>query len=314
MMLGETEFRHQVESSIRPFRDVLLGLFFVGIGMRFDIGALPPIWGWAVGGALLLLISKTVIVALLVRRSGVDSQVAWRTGLLLSVGGEFGLALIAIALDSSVIDARMGQILITAVLLAMVGGALLIRFNGLLARLIARSPRAVRADSAEPLPTVPEQFVVIGGYGRVGHTLAVLLQARGIPFIAFDSDSRRVAFGRQEGHPVSYGNFSDPELLAAIRVDRAEMVLVTVDEGPTTLRIVAHLQRTCPQVPVIARARDIDSRLLLLEAGATHAYPETIEASLQLGGTALRMLGVPGSEVEDILRDVREGNYQPVRE
>jgi CPA2 family monovalent cation:H+ antiporter-2 len=314
MMLGETEFRHQVESSIRPFRDVLLGLFFVGIGMRFDPASVPPIWVWAVTGALLMLVSKTVIVALLVRRSGIDPLVAWRTGLLLGVGGEFGLALIAISLDSGVIDSRMGQILITSVLLAMVGGALLIRFNGPLGRMIVRPPRAPEEGGAEPLPAIPEQYVVIGGYGRVGHTLAVLLQARGIPFIAFDSDSRRVAFGRREGHPVSYGNFGDPELLAAIRVDRAAMVLVTVDEGPTTLRIVSHLQRTCPHVPVIARARDIDSRAHLLEAGATHAYPETIEASLQLGGTALRMLGVPGDEVEGILRDVREGNYQPVLE
>lgn len=314
MMLGETEFRHQVESSIKPFRDVLLGLFFVGIGMRFDPAAVLPIWHWAVAGALLMIASKTVIVALLVRRGGTDALVAWRTGLLLGVGGEFGLALIAIALDASVIDTATGQILITSVLLAMVGGALLIRFNGPLARAIARSSHAALPPGTDPPPEVPERYVVIGGYGRVGHTLAVLLQARGIPFIAFDSDAQRVAWGRSEGHPVSYGDFGDTELLAAIRVEQAAMVLVTVDEGPTTLRIVAHLQRTCPQVPVIARARDLDSRAQLLRAGATDAFPEIIEASLQLGGAALRMLQVPPDEVEAILLGVREGNYLPVLE
>lgn len=140
MMLGETEFRHQVESSIRPFRDVLLGLFFIGIGMRFDPSAIPPIWHWALLGALLILASKTLIVALMVRRSGVEAQVAWRTGLLLSVGGEFGLALTAIALDSNVIEMQLGQIAITSVLLAMIAGAVLIRFNGVIASRLVKVP------------------------------------------------------------------------------------------------------------------------------------------------------------------------------
>ena len=129
MMLGETEFRHQVESSIRPFRDVLLGLFFIGIGMLIDPAAIPRIWHWALLGALLLLASKTLIVAALVRKSGIDAVTAWRTGLLLAVGGEFGLALLAIALDFNAIDVELGQIALTSVLLSMIAGSLLIRFN-----------------------------------------------------------------------------------------------------------------------------------------------------------------------------------------
>ncbi|MDD2929694.1 MAG: cation:proton antiporter, partial [Sideroxydans sp.] len=127
MMLGETEFRHQVESSIRPFRDVLLGLFFIGIGMRFDPASIPPIWHWALLGALLIVLSKTLIVAVMMRRNGIDAAVAWRTGLLLAVGGEFGLALIAIALDSEVISVELGQVAMTSVLLSMIAGAVLIR-------------------------------------------------------------------------------------------------------------------------------------------------------------------------------------------
>jgi len=134
MMLGETEFRHQVESSIRPFRDVLLGIFFTGIGMRFDPAAIPPIWHWTLLGALLILVSKTLIVAAMMRNSGIDALVAWRTGLLLAVGGEFGLALIAIALDSGVIDEKLGQIAMTSVLLSMIAGAILIRFNRAIAK------------------------------------------------------------------------------------------------------------------------------------------------------------------------------------
>jgi len=160
MMLGETEFRHQVESSIRPFRDVLLGLFFVGIGMRFGPAAIPPIWHLVLIGALLIVASKTLIVAALVRRAGLDRQGAWRTGLILGVGGEFGLALVAIALDSGVIDMQLGQVAITSVLLSMVLGAALIRFNGKVAGWLAEQPPGETSAEAE-LPEIPERQVVI---------------------------------------------------------------------------------------------------------------------------------------------------------
>lgn len=312
MMLGETEFRHQVESTIRPFRDVLLGLFFIGIGMRFDPAAIPPIWHWTLLGALLILASKTLIVAAMVRRTGIDARTAWRAGLLLSVGGEFGLALVAIALDSKVIDAQLGQIAITSVLLSMIGGALLIRFNGAIATRLAAAP-AAEAPSAAELPEAERQ-VVIGGYGRVGHTIAVLLHSSGVPFVAFDTDPKRVAQGRADGHAVSYGDLSDPELLAAIHVERAALVVITIDRPATALRAMTCLRRICPQVPVIARARDLESSTRLMEAGAVHAYPETIEASLRLGATALQILRVPSENIDEVIQGVRDWGYKPVLE
>lgn len=313
MMLGETEFRHQVESSIRPFRDVLLGLFFIGIGMRFDPAAIPPIWHWTLLGALLILASKTLIVATMVRMSGVDIQTAWRSGLLLGVGGEFGLALVAIALDSGVIDMELGQIAITSVLLSMIAGAVLVRFNGVIASRLASISRA-EAPAMPAVLDTPEQRVVVGGYGRVGHAIAVLLQSCGVPFVAFDSDPKRVAQGRADGHPVSYGDISDPELLATIHVERASLVVITVDRPSTALRAMSHLSRMCPQVPVIARARDLETSTRLLEVGALHAYPETIEASLRLGETALQMLNVPAEDIDQVIQGVRDWGYKPVLE
>lgn len=313
MMLGETEFRHQVESSIRPFRDVLLGLFFIGIGMRFEPAAIPPIWYWTILGALLILASKTLIVAAMVRRIGVDPQVAWRSGLLLSVGGEFGLALIAIALDSSVIDMQLGQIAITSVLLSMIAGAVLVRFNGEIATWLASAPRA-DAPAIPELPETPQRLVVIGGYGRVGHTIAVLLHSSGVPFVAFDTDPKRVAQGRADGHSVSYGDISDPELLSAIHVERASLVVITSDGSTTALRAISYLRSTCPQVPVIARARDLEASTRLLDAGAVHAYPETIEASLRLGATALQILQVPSEDIDQVIQGVRDWGYQSVLE
>lgn len=311
MMLGETEFRHQVESSIRPFRDVLLGLFFVGIGMRFDPAAVFSIWHWAVAGALLILVSKTLIVAAMARKSGMDTLVAWRTGLLLAVGGEFGLALVAVALDSGVIGMQLGQIAMTSVLLSMIVGALLIRFNGVIATRLAGAPRGDMPDMPE-LSGDAERQVVIGGYGRVGHTVAVLLQSSGVSFVALDTDPKRVAQGRSDGHPVLYGDISDPGLLAALHVERAALVVITVDQAEAALRTLAYLRKLCPHVPIIARARDMETSAQLLAAGATHAYPETIEASLRLGAAALQILRVPADDIDSVIQDVRDWNYRPV--
>ncbi|NMH17105.1 sodium:proton exchanger [Tepidiphilus sp. B18-69] len=313
MMLGETEFRHQVESSIRPFRDVLLGLFFIGIGMRFDPTAIPPIWHWALVGALLILASKTLIVAAMLCRTGVDNQVAWRTGLLLSVGGEFGLALIAIALDSNVIEGQQAQIAITSVLLSMIAGAVLIRFNGVIASRLVSTSHA-ETPSIPELPETSEQQVVIGGYGRVGHTIAVLLHSFGIPFVAFDIDPKRVAQGRADGFPVYYGDISDPELLAAIHVERASLIVLTTDDPTKALHALAYLRRNCPQVPVVARARDLETSAKLLQAGAVYAYPEAIEASLRLGAAALQILRVPSDVIDQEIQGIRDLGYKPVLE
>lgn len=312
MMLGETEFRHQVESSIRPFRDVLLGLFFVGIGMLFNPAAIPHIWYWAVLGALLILISKILIVAVLVKKSGMDLSDAWRTGLLLSVGGEFGFALLAIALDSRVIDTDLGQIILTSVLFSLIGGSLLIRYNEAIAKLLS-GHRTLPHPLPESLIDSSEQ-VLIGGYGRVGHTVAVLMQERGIEFKAFDTDPERVAEGLAEGHPVAYGDISDPELLSAIRAERASLVVMTVDDSEQALRAVSFLRKISPDLPIIVRAKDAEASMKLLEEGATHAYPEAIEASLSLGATALQMLDVASEEVEQLIQSVRDRNYKPILE
>lgn len=313
MMLGETEFRHQVESSIRPFRDVLLGLFFIGIGMLIDPASLPQIWHWALLGALLLLVSKIIVVVLIVRRSGMDALAAWRTALLLAVGGEFGFALLAIALDNQVVDAQTGQIVLNAVLFSLIGGVLLIRHNHAIAAWLAPPP-ATAEPLADRLSGFPVPQVLIGGYGRVGHTIAVLLKSSGVDFVAFDSDPKRVQQGRSDGHAVLYGDIADAELLTAARAEKATLAIITVDSHSVALRAVAALRQHCPQVPVIARARDLVASSALIEAGAVHAYPETIEASLRLGATALRMLRIPTLEIDQMLQDIRDWDYQPVIE
>ncbi len=312
MMLGESEFRHQIESSIRPFRDVLLGIFFVGIGMRFDPGALLSVWMWVLGGAALILLSKALIVFLLVKR-GADTTTALRTGLLLSVGGEFGLALIAIALDARVIEHGLGQILIGSVLLAMVLGAAVIRFNGRLAALLSPKPKAA-AVVAEPLPAADAQTVLLAGYGRVGHTIAVLLRASGVRCVVFDADPRRIAQAREDGFEAFVGDVSDPELLVAIKAGQAALLALTLTDSAAALRATRLVAQKFPGLPVIARARDLATSSALTAAGATLAYPELIEASLRLGAAVLNHLAVPHENVDELIQDVRDEGYRPVAE
>ena len=313
MILGDTVFRHQIESSIRPFRDVLLGLFFVGIGMRLDPSAIPPIWHWALLGALLILLSKVLIVAAMLRYKKMEPQLAWRTGLLLSVGGEFGLALVAIALDATVLTIQYGQIAISSVLLAMIFGAILIRFNGAIsALLVKKSNDETNIPIDMPDVNIAEQSVIVAGYGRVGHTVSVLLEASNIPFIAFDANINRVLQGKVDNHPVIYGDISDPTLLHTLHVERAALVIITVDNSDTALQMIHYLRRTCPQIPIIARARDIETCKQLLQAGAINVYPETVEASLLLGTTALEILQIPPHNIEQVIQDLRAKGYKPI--
>jgi CPA2 family monovalent cation:H+ antiporter-2 len=272
-----------------------------------------PIWHWTLLGALVILSSKLLIVTALVLRIGVDIQVAWRTGLLLSVGGDFGLALVAVALDANVIYQELGQILIASVLLSMIAGAFLIRYNSVIAPWLARAPRDETPTEPQVLD-IPEHQVVIGGYGRVGHTIAVLLHSSGVPFIAFDNDPNRVAQGRADGFQVFYGDISDPGLLSAIHIERASLIILSIDQFNTSLGTITWLRHKCPSVPIIARARDLETSSQLLAAGATHAYPEAIEASLRLGATALEILRVSSDDIEAVIQDVRDWGYRPVVE
>lgn len=314
MMLGETEFRHQVELSISPFRDVLLGLFFVGIGMRFDPLAIPPIAHWALLGALLIMASKTLLVTALLRLRAIEYPVAWRSGLLLAVGGEFGFALVVIASDANVIDTQLAQIAMTAVLLSMIGGAFLIRWNALIATWLAgASGDGSPGEFADSIDS-DRQCVVIGGYGRVGHAVAVLLQSNGIPILVFDTDSQRVQQGRADGFNVHYGDIGDRRLLEVIGVARARLVVISIDQRETVLQAVSLLHDLAPHLPVVARARDLETSARLRQAGAIHAYPEGIEASLRLGAAALQELDIASEEIDRLIQEIRDRGYRPVLE
>jgi CPA2 family monovalent cation:H+ antiporter-2 len=319
MMLGETEFRHQVEMTIRPFRDVLLGLFFVGIGMLFDPAALPRVWHLALAGAVVLLTSKTLLVAFMVRKTGIDRLTAWRTGLLVAVGGEFGLALLAIALGANVIDVSLGQLALTSVLFSMIAGPFIIRYNHAIAsrfvRNAAQPEETVDVTALNPDATAHLQsHVIICGYGRIGQNVARLLGEEKIPFIALDLDSVLVREAHTAGEPVYYGDATQHDILDALGLERARLVVISHDDVAAALKVLHYLKVVRPDLPVMVRTRD-ESRVEELEsAGALEVVPETLEAGLMIASQALLLLDVPLSRVMRRIEKQRSSRYRLMRE
>jgi glutathione-regulated potassium-efflux system protein KefB len=232
---------------------------------------------------------------------------------MLAQGGEFGFVLFSSARALRVIDDATFIVAIGVISVSMLATPLLVQAGDALARRAGRllpegDEYRYHAGTGES-----EARVILGGYGRVGHTVATLLQSSGVPFLAFDTNPAHVARGKADGFPVYYGDIGDLELLTAAGVQHAALVVLTVDHTATALRAVSHLRNNNPKLPIIARARDLKAAGDLLQAGATQAFPEAIESSLTLGANALSMVGMPVDDVAQLLQGVRKANYNLVR-
>jgi len=317
MVLGETEFRHQVETTMRPFRDVLLGLFFIGVGTLINPAALATIWQWALLGAIVLMLVKGSLVAALVRRAGIDMRTAWRTGALLAVGGEFGFALLALGLQSRLLDDAIGQIVLASVLFSMIVGPVLIRYNEAIARWLSPLPPAVvDPSSSRNLPeTAPlADHVLLAGYGRVGQSLGHFFESEQIPYVALDLDADRVREARLAGERVHFGDSAQGELLEALGLSTARLVIITHDDTAAAMRSLQYIRSRHPALPVMVRTRDQSAVEELRAAGATEVIPETLEAGLMIASQALLQLGVPLARVLRRVQAERAGHYRHLRE
>ena len=317
MMLGETEFRHQIESTIRPFRDVLLGLFFVSIGMLVDPRVLPGIWHWALAAAAVMLVVKAILVTALVRASGLDRPTAAKTGITLAVGGEFGFALLALAIGANVVDTAAGQVTLTAVLASMIAGPLLIRHSHALATLVGAHRLQERIDA--PPPNVPQtaalhDHVIVCGYGRIGQNVGHFLEQESIPHVALDLDPARVREAHTAGEPVYYGDSAERDMLEAVGLAGARLVVVSHDDVGAALKTLHAVRDLRPELPVMVRTRDETRVDELMRAGATEVVPETLEAGMMIVTHALLLLDVPLARVLRRVRDVRVDRYRLMRE
>ncbi|MBB2495856.1 monovalent cation:proton antiporter-2 (CPA2) family protein [Aquipseudomonas ullengensis] len=311
MLLGESHYRHQIEADIRPFRDILLGLFFVSVGMLIDLRLFTEHGGLILLATACLLGIKGLLVAALVRLRGESGETAWRSGLALAQAGEFFFALVAVMSQQKLLDADTSRLLLAAAFCSMALTPLLLR----LAPHLAVRLRQVQGQpsSLEDIASHGAELsghVVICGYGRVGQSIGRFLQREQLSFIALDDDPVRVEEASAGGDSVHYGDSRRPELLVAVGIARAHLLVVAVDKTDVALHIVQQARQHCRDLPILVRTRD-DSRLAELQAaGATEVVPEVLESSLMLASHALVMLGVAEQRVQEHMNQVRGSRYR----
>jgi CPA2 family monovalent cation:H+ antiporter-2 len=312
-VLGETEFRAQVASDIRPFRDVLLGLFFVAVGAELAPRPVLHAFPLLLAAALAVVVFKVLSTAAVVRSGGRDAETAWRTGFALSGAGEFGLVLLALASPRVLGRTDLRTLGLGVLVLSLALNAVLLQNNARLARLALGRKVPAAEDDLLPKNEERSEHVILCGFGRVGQNLARFLEANAVPYVAVDLDPGRVRQARRAGDEVFYGDAREPRVLEILGLARARALVVTYDDVPRALEILTQVRRVRPDLPVLVRTRD-DSRLLeLQEAGATEVVPETLEASLMLAAHLLHWLGVPTARVLRQIREVRDRRYALLR-
>lgn len=297
LLLAETEFRHEIEVNIEPFKGLLLGLFFMSVGMGIDYRIVGHEALWISATVLGLFLLKSVITASLCLIFGLPRHTSLEAGLLLGQGGEFAFVVVGLAMTLKLIPADLGQFMLIVTGLTMVVTPLVAHTAGrLAARLESRATTVFQEGNLEQLGEI-EGHVIIAGYGRVGHILGRTLDADGIPFLALDTSPNGVAHARSQGKPVYYGDASRLEMLRRAHAETARVLVLTMDDAEAAEHVVRVVHSEIPQLPIIARARDADHASLLYSLGAQEVILETVEASLQLAGRTLQLVGTQ----EDII-------------
>jgi CPA2 family monovalent cation:H+ antiporter-2 len=308
VFLSETEYRHQVEADIRPFRGILLGLFFITVGMSIDITLIQSELTQITLLVIVLMVGKSIGTAALCRGFGLPLGVSVRVGLLLSQGGEFGFVLFLAAGALGLLTTETTQILLAGVTLTMVATPVMAYLGEQFSLLWARREEVPVAGVGEIREDLHDH-VLIAGFGRFGQAVAKILSAGGISYVALDLDADRIAACRAKGIPVFFGDSSQIEILSSAGASRARGAVVTIDQPATADRIVAIIHQFSPDLPIFVRARDLLHSRRMEKEGATQAVPETLEASLQLGAIAMTSMGVSSDEVMGIIQGLRKDNY-----
>ncbi|HEX6722029.1 MAG TPA: cation:proton antiporter [Burkholderiaceae bacterium] len=313
MLVAETEYKHQVETDIRPFHDVLLGLFFITIGMRLDWRPLIDQWLLVLLLTLLPVVAKAALVAVLARAFGASPGVAIRTGLYLAQAGEFGFVLLALGVQNQLLVGDWMSPVIAAMVLSMLATPLLVMWSGRIVMRLSSSDwmlQSVQLTSIAKKAMRTESHVIICGYGRTGQHLARLLEREGIAYMALDLDPDRVRQAAAAGQSVVFGDAARLRSLMAAGLVRASAVVVSYPDTPSALKILQLVHEHAPRVPVIVRTIDDSDLPKLREAGAAEVVPEALEGSLMLAAQALALVGVPMQRVIRITRDARDARYR----
>lgn len=316
MLISETEYRHQVEEDIKPFRDVLLGLFFITIGMQLNARTVLAHWQLVLLLLTVPALAKFVLIAGLSRAFGSPGGVAIRTALALMQAGEFGFVLLLQARRLNLVDAELYEPVVASLLLSMLAAPILIHYSEAIAVRLSSSEwlrQSLALTEIARRNMQVEAHVIVCGFGRSGQSVCRLLAEEGISYLALDLDPDRVREASEAGQPVAYGDVTRREVLVTAGVVRARALVITFAHVPSAHKVLHFARGIAPQLPVIVRTHDDSALDALQQSGATEVVPEVIEGSLMLASQTLLMLGVPVARVLRRLRAAREQRYHLMR-
>jgi CPA2 family monovalent cation:H+ antiporter-2 len=314
MLISETEYRFQVEEDIKPFRDVLLGLFFITVGMMLDLHLVLERFGSVLVLFALLVAGKFALIAALSRLFGAAPGTALRVGLALAQGGEFGFVLLPLA--AGVVAPDMLQPLLAAMILSMLATPFLIGASDRIVMRFTRSEwmlRSLELHRIAQRSIEVEKHVIILGYGRNGQRMARLLDAEGVRYVALDLDPERVREAAAAGDTVVFADSARREALIAAGIMRASAIALTFSDAAAAVRVLTHVRALNPSLPVVVRARDEADIERLTAAGATEVVPEAFESGVMLASHTLVLAGVPLSRVMRRVAQVRDEQYDLLR-
>jgi monovalent cation:H+ antiporter-2, CPA2 family len=316
MLISETEYKHQVETDIRPFHDVLLGLFFITIGMLLDWRQVAQSWPLVLLLTVVPVLFKMGLVALLAKGLGASNGVSLRTGLYLAQAGEFGFVLLTLAQQSALVPPALINPILASMVLSMLATPFIIMYSNRIVMKLVSSEWLMQSLQMTTIARKSiniDKHVIICGYGRCGQNLARMLDQEHIPSMALDLDPDRVRQAAAAGDSVVFGDAARLQALMAAGLARASAVVVTYLDVPSAMKVLAHIRAHAPQVPVIVRTQDDHDLEKLQAAGATEVVPESIEGSLMLASHALALVGVPMRRVIRTVQDQRDARYNLLR-
>jgi CPA2 family monovalent cation:H+ antiporter-2 len=312
LLIAGTEFKPQVESDIMPFKSLLLGLFFMTVGMSLNMDMLLTRFISIVAITIALMTVKTIIIMLLCRLFHFNLSTSVRVGLLLSQGGEFAFILFSLAGRSGIINNELAQVLLVVVTMSMAFTPLVTKLGQKIANELEKRSLSYSENMAEETLDL-RQHVIISGYGRVGHTVAKLLENENVPYVAIEMDSFLVTRERKNGIPIYYGDTARMHVLKSLGVERARAMIITHNDTRVALQTIHAVRDLNSELPIVARARNIEQVHKLEKAGANLAVAEMFEVSLQLGGSLLKEIGVSDHEISRIIEVFRAEDYALTR-
>jgi CPA2 family monovalent cation:H+ antiporter-2 len=310
MMLGESQYKHQLEADIRPYRDILLGLFFVTVGMKLNISVVFSSPLIIISLLVCFMVVKVLVIVLLAKRAGESSKDAWAAGIMLAQMGEFGFVLIALASQVEVLTETTASILLGTGVLSMAITPYMISHARSWALWLSRE-KQLDTQALEELPqnTTLSDHVIICGFGRIGQTVSRFLKQESIEFVAIDIDPLRTTKAREAGENVLFGSSRQAELLHAAKLSKAKLVVIAFGEDKQSLDVIQKVRSLAPDVPILVRTRNDDQLDELHAAGANEVVPESLEGSLMLVSQVLSLSGVPFSRIVRRVQKERKNHY-----